>query len=343
MKKLIQGCGLALLGLFIGAFVDLPVLAQVVVNPGGGSSGSSAITIGTTTITGGATTQVLYNLAGVVQSSSNLTYSGGTTTVDNGAAAVSPFVVKDNNVAVLTVADGGAVTTTGVWNWTTNSSYFSTGAGLFFGASPNDGVAGIVHKTSQTPDTVSLVTPGTSNSWHLTEFADFNAFDFNNGACGTSACTDPGLIIHSAVQDTTQYNHNAVWGTAGGAIKALTAGAATSVVRIPVASGAGTGGVLNYTIFASDATDHQTREGEIKFAVVNKAGTETCTISAASEAADGSVVAVSAGTLTYAITCDTTPANAVDLQFNAVSSLAETTLNAYYRVTLVGAGQPARQ
>jgi len=151
------------------------------------------------------------------------------------------------------------------------------------------------------------------------------------------------VVIHSAAQDTTQYNHQSVWGQAGGSIKTLTAAAATALVRIPVAQGSGTGGSLRYTVRADDGTDFQIREGEIKFAVVNKAGTETCTVSAASEAADGSVAAVSAGTLTYAITCASNAADTVDLMLNAVSSLVETTLNATYRVTLVGPGQPARQ
>jgi hypothetical protein len=128
---------------FIFLLVLAPILsvAQVVINPGGGSSGSSAITIGTTTITGGATTQVLYNLAGVAQSSSNLTYSGGTTTVDNGAAAVSPFIVKDNGTAVFTIADGGTTTMTAPlllpagtagapgWGWSADAD--GTGTGLY--------------------------------------------------------------------------------------------------------------------------------------------------------------------------------------------------------------------
>ncbi len=56
----------------------------------GASTGASGITIGTTTITGGATTQVLYNLAGVVQSTSTL--------VINPTAGQGPSIVAGTAV-----------------------------------------------------------------------------------------------------------------------------------------------------------------------------------------------------------------------------------------------------
>lgn len=118
--------------------------------------------------------------------------------------------------------------------------------------------------------------------------------------------------------------------------KALTESAATSVVLINVASGAFGGGEMEYTVQASDATDHQARSGRIQWSVVNKAGTETCTVSGASEAADSSTVAASAGTLTYAITTDTSAANGCYISFNAVSSLTQTVLNIAYRITANG-------
>lgn len=63
-----------------------------------GVAGSAGLTIGTTTITGGATTEVLYNLAGVVQSSSGLTYAatasvggGPRLTIGSGSAGSAGF------------------------------------------------------------------------------------------------------------------------------------------------------------------------------------------------------------------------------------------------------------
>lgn len=117
----------------------------------------------------------------------------------------------------------------------------------------------------------------------------------------------------------------------------LTGGAATTVATVNIAAGTAVGGSLEYTVVARDATDSQTRHGSFHFAAGNKGGTETCTISAASEAADGSVLATTEaapGTLTYAITCDTSGANAISLQFNGVSSMVETSFVAWTRLNL---------
>lgn len=127
-----------------------------------------------------------------------------------------------------------------------------------------------------------------------------------------------------------------------GQFKNLTESSATNVVQIPVASGSFVGGVLNYTVVASDGTDHQARSGTIQFQMVNKAGTETCTIATTrdQETEDGSSIAASAGTLTYTWTTDTTPSNACNLALNAVSSLSQTTLRIYYLVNVNGPGNP---
>jgi hypothetical protein len=121
-------------------------------------------------------------------------------------------------------------------------------------------------------------------------------------------------------------------------LKALTAATATPVVLVGVASGASCGGVLEYTVLAADATpDYQTRHGAFNFSVVNKAGTEVCTVGAATQALDGSVLAISSGgadTLTYAITCDNAPTNGVYLSFAAASSLTETSLNIKPRINM---------
>jgi hypothetical protein len=110
------------------------------------------------------------------------------------------------------------------------------------------------------------------------------------------------------------------------------------VLLIGVASGKSCAGVLEYTVTAADATpNYQARHGSFNWAVVNKAGTEVCTLGAATEVLDGSVLAISSGgadTLTYGITCDTSPANGVYLSFNAVSSLTETSLNIKPRLNL---------
>lgn len=227
---------------------------------------------------------------------------------------------------------------------TINADLYHQADKAIYGAGAGTATNGVrFDQTTLTPDGGILFTGSTGNSWHIAESADA-AFDFNNGPCGTGNCVDPTFNYHTTVQDTTQYWGEAVAYGAGGATKTLTESSATAAVRIPVAALTGTGGRIEYTIYAADATDNAVRSGSIGFAVVAKGTTETCTLSGASEAADGSVLAASsASTLTYAITCDTTPANAVDIAFNAVSSLTQTTLQIRYKVRLYGPGLPARQ
>ena len=146
------------------------------------------------------------------------------------------------------------------------------------------------------------------------------------------------------VEGTTSETTTLIFQTSDGTIsalyplKALTESSATPVVLMSVASGASCGGVLEYTVSTADATpNYQGRHGAFNFMVVNKAGAETCTIGAADETADGSVLAISSGgadTLTYEITCDTAPTNGVYLSFNAVSSLTQTSLNIKPRINL---------
>jgi len=105
----------------------------------------------------------------------------------------------------------------------------------------------------------------------------------------------------------------------------LTESSATGVLNITIPSGASGGVNFDYTVAANDGTDYQSRTGHINIAVANKAGTVTCGLSGASEAADGSAVAATTGTLTYAITC-TVSGNVATVKFNAVASLTQTFL-----------------
>jgi hypothetical protein len=56
------------------------------------------------------------------------------------------------------------------------------------------------------------------------------------------------------------------------------------------------------------------------------------------ETTDGNAVAISSGTLTYAITIVDGGSGAIQLKANAVSSLSQTSLRCYYRVHLNGPG-----
>lgn len=200
--------------------------------------------------------------------------------------------------------------------------------------------------TGQTPDTAALGVSTTSRTFVLLENGD-QSTDGQNGPCAGAACTHPTLLVYGATPTATSYTAVSYGGLMRRALKSLTESAATSVTQVPIAAGSGAGGTFHYTVFAADGTDQQVRSGFIRFAVSNKAGTETCGMTNNSGAADASItetedgnaVSISAGTLTYAITCVTTPTNAVDFQINAVSSLTQTALDAYGSVDLVGPGQ----
>jgi hypothetical protein len=119
--------------------------------------------------------------------------------------------------------------------------------------------------------------------------------------------------------------------------KALTAANATAFVIIAIPSGGMVGGTVEYSIQASDGTDHQSRSGILVFTAVNKADTETCTLgrSDGGTTVDNTTdnVAVSSGTLTNTFTC-AGATNSIELRANAASSLTETTLQIVYSVRL---------
>jgi hypothetical protein len=190
------------------------------------------------------------------------------------------------------------------------------------------------YDTANTPDTLKFGTGTASNSITITESADISN-DSNNGPCGTAACAHPNVIVRSATGATVaDYSAQSYAGISGKSVKTLTEGAATNTVQITVAAEAGTSGMYIYTVYATDGATPQVRSGRIIFAVTNDGGTETCVLGTAEELDN-----TPTGTLTAAITCDTTPANAVNLQINATSSLTETTLEAYSQVYLSGPGQ----
>lgn len=114
--------------------------------------------------------------------------------------------------------------------------------------------------------------------------------------------------------------------TQGAKSKALTEGGATSFVRVAVPQTAAAnygGGSVGYTVYATDGTDSQSLVGDMRFAMVNKAGTETCTPGEVGTP----VLAESAGgsTLTCTFTCATAAADTVDVSANCTSSLVQTT------------------
>lgn len=126
-------------------------------------------------------------------------------------------------------------------------------------------------------------------------------------------------------------------GTAGqtrtfvtGTSKALTESVATGIADVSIPNNEIVGGTLFYTVDATDGTEYQSRAGSVHFVAVSKAGTIT---SAAGTPVE--IVAVSSGTLTVAFSI-TNGAAKITLNLDAVSSLAQTTLRANFRVQLDG-------
>jgi|SRR6478609_9490109 len=110
--------------------------------------------------------------------------------------------------------------------------------------------------------------------------------------------------------------------------KTIVDGSATSLFSVAVAAGAAVGGVVHFSIFASDGTDHQTITGTATYGAVNKAATTTATVTYATA---NEAKAVSSGTLTLAFTAvDTT--NSVTVKLQPTGSLTETSYTIIYSI-----------
>jgi len=308
------------------------------VSPMANESGGG-ITNASTTYSGGTTNGMLYTNGATVNSSSVLKYDATHSVVwsigrlDFGGGASAGFGIGYNNYALSFYGNGGAA----------------------FGETAANGGAFLSSNTVNTPAYQFTIGAGnTTNAVEVTEVSDLRAnYDYNNGRCGTSRCTNPTFRVRSPNRVTTEYlelsndatlahidaqaGTNGVGQIALGGAKTLTESAATVVVDIPVASGAYTGAAINWTVVASDATDHQSRSGSTYLAAVNKAGTETCSVGDVGT----TVVAVSTGTLAVTTGQDTTGTSVCTFTINAVSSLAQTVLRAYYTVVITGPGVPA--
>lgn len=115
---------------------------------------------------------------------------------------------------------------------------------------------------------------------------------------------------------------------ANAAAKTIVDGSGTDLFTVGCASGAMSGGFIDFLVRASNGTDHQALAGRAAFACVNKAGTHTGTITytTAPEAK-----AVSSGTLTLAFAI-TTGTNLMTISVTPTGSLTETLYTIEYNV-----------
>lgn len=93
-------------------------------------------------------------------------------------------------------------TIAGTWTSTGNSLLATTNTtGTFWGTGLH---LGVQYNTANTPDNSVMNVATTAKSVDIRDQADRNS-DLNNGPCGTSACADPTLIIHSTSPGTTKW------------------------------------------------------------------------------------------------------------------------------------------
>jgi hypothetical protein len=353
-----------ILGLLLSLIAGPSVLANVV-RSNSSTSQTTSLTIGASTLVGGTSGQVLYDNAGVIGEASGLTITSGNPAFGGVADAANTWKYVSNGIVFEGATADGFETTldvidpTGDATWRipaaaantytfdainlaqtiTAQKTFSTAplisadTSLWFGTV---GTSGIGLRTEWTPDGPGLFTGG-ANSWQLMEVGDAT-FDFQNGPCGTGACTNPQLIVRDKDQNTTNYQSVGLSGLTGRFTKALTDGVATSVVIIPVPAATSISGEMLYTVHAKDGTNTQTRSGRIIWNGVAEGTTATCVIGTAEELDN-----TPTGTLTAAITCTSPANNQIQLLINAASSLTETSLDAYVTLITVGAGEPLPQ
>ena len=108
---------------------------------------------------------------------------------------------------------------------------------------------------------------------------------------------------------------------------------ATQVFIVDVPSEGGSGGILIYTIYATDGTDMQILRGSVPWGAVNKAGTITPVLGTPVE-----VDCTPTGTLTVTVTAVDAGSNALSFKLNAVSSLTTTEFVAWISMQHDGKG-----
>jgi hypothetical protein len=244
----------------------------------------------------------------------NLTSSfNGTLSAATSAVLVSTTVDNDAQLqaGVKSTMAGTAGTLTAAALWGENGATGSVGVGVYgiSTAAATARLGGFFGLGAVVPTTSSAL--GADNGAIAANIAEFR----DNGA------------VRLVVQDGgSQYV------TMGS--KSLLGGGAVNFVQVGVASGGYQGGVIEYCADASDGTEFQSRCGILPIALINKGGTETCTVGTPGTSSES--IAVSAGTFTVAFTTDTSPTNACNFAANGTSSLTENVMRINFTVRLFG-------
>lgn len=277
--------------------------------------------------TGGSSNQITSGLKSQL--------AAGTTSIDSDKQAIyglNAIAVGGNFNSGLSMHSGvkGEVTASasqysaGLYGKTSASGAGTAGLlGLASGGSATYGVGvvGVGNNSGPTNAAGGLFLIGAT----FQNLAGTAAIVLGNG----SAAVDILRAFDNTTLVTTIQDGGSQWQSLGATT--LTESSATAFVQVAVTSNGRQGGMIYYCVDASDASDFQERCGNVPIALVNKAGTETCTVGTPAD-----VVAVSTGTLTVTFDTDTSPTNACNFRANAVSSLTQTTLRINSQVVLYG-------
>lgn len=327
-------------------------LFQLAQSTPGGSSTLPAAGVFTTSMTVGTAADAANSVTIAAGTPSTMCWEGATADAFETCLTVVDPTVGDQTWTIPNAGAGASRTFasleaaqsfTAVNTFTSRIDLTTSSASvLFFGAA--FGRLGI--RSENTPDILQFTTGTTSNSLNIMEDADI-AFDFNNGGCGTSACTDPTLILRSHNQDVDEFIQLSNNGTRGevragnsgqaGADLELDTGGltrayyragtlavadntATTMFTITLGDDTDAGGTISFCAMAtSAATDRQKTCGEINFSatdVTAGAGGEVCN----SVITGANSTAPSTGTLTVT-TASTTGTDLCNVQITSDSSL----------------------
>lgn len=282
------------------------------------------------------------------QFGANISFLGGYTgtgatrglNVANSAAGTATDIVGNRlgNFGIIGVANGDtAGFNAGVVGLGTNAN--TSGTGKAFGVvglanTPSAGVA-------QQIGVMGIGRSSTSNTGGYFGLTNSNPTIPDAGLVANNGSVSVPIFIgqDNGVNVWTIENGGAVWSAQ---IKNLTETVVTNIFQLDIASGTSTGAVVNYTVEADDGSDRQERTGRVAVNIVNKAGTETCTIGGfdgtnnPTETKDGSDISTTLGTLTYTWGQSNSPTNGCLFTLNATSSLTQTTLRINYSVHELG-------
>lgn len=250
-------------------------------------------------------------------------YTGSSTSY--GLLATNQSVTTANTIATAAFALGGSSfggtaasgTRIGVEGFAQSAD---TGVGLVGwgggNTTANIGVLGQISNVTAAAQVGGWFTLGNAATTYTS-----TAIGADNRAVAAPIITarDNGTTVWQITDNGSQWAANA---------KTLTESSATAFARFTIASGSSGGLNIDYCVEANDSTDFQSRCGMLPVAVVNKAGTITCTVGTVTTATE--VVALSSGTLANTFTCADSGTNFLDIKANAVSSLTQTTLRINY-------------